>query len=466
MALRPLQCQNFGIMAYSNAQLSTAWFGVLMPLWAGLTVFPLYRMGGKLAAIWWPLIPSLAMFTPVWNTFYPLLAILAYALLDKALREWDQQRLKSILFILGAGVLVSLATFANISIVPFIGFLDFYILFVLLQKYLAKTTSLQYMLTDGILIGIVFSIGVLSIWLLYYAISGVSPITMLTSILSRHLPQDRPYLPWIYLHLYDLALFTGLPVIFLALARIVAGTRHVVSLRKTQWEINFDPLALALALALLILALSGTARGETGRVWLFFVPFILILAARQLAHIAQPAMIAVTAAQVITLLTVVAFLRVMDTELLPPPSQPPTAQVAVSGGLTAPVKFANSFSLIGQHSVASRDGIDLTLSWQADQQAAYPYYLSGLVVAPNGQPLQSNVVWQPFDNNYPITCWRPGQVITETRHLPIEANPPPGDYWVSLSAFSLVNGDAKGVAVSQPGAAPDTQIGLGPIHLP
>ncbi|NJL95354.1 MAG: hypothetical protein HC915_17355 [Anaerolineae bacterium] len=35
-------------------------------------------------------------------------------------------------------------------------------------------------------------------------------------------------------------------------------------------------LALALGLTLLILTLSDTARGETARVWLFFVPFLLL----------------------------------------------------------------------------------------------------------------------------------------------------------------------------------------------
>lgn len=508
MALRPLQCQNFGIMDYSNAQLSTAWFGALMPVWAGLTVFPLYRAGGKLAAIWWPLIPSLAMFTPMWNTFYPLLAILGYLAFNKALREWETRRTRAIVLVLIAGILTSLATFANISIVPFIAFLDLYVFFFLLQKYLSKTVSLRQMLTSGIVIGLIFSLGVLSIWLLYYAVSGIDPISMLMSILSRHLPQDRPYLPWIYLHLYDLALFTGLPVVFVALARIFVAARHMLrrdsktdgpkldplltsspspnserdaplgsnidlannlsSNPKGRGEVNslFDPLALALGAALLIMALSGTARGETGRVWLFFVPFILILAARQLSRSSQAAALTVTLVQAFTLLTVVAFLRVVDTELLPPPSAPPSTQAVVTSELASQVRFADSFSLIGQHATATKDGIDLTLSWEGEQQAIYPYYLSALVVAPNGQSLPPNIVWQPFDNNYPITCWRHGQIITETRHLPLGANPVPGDYWVSLSAFSLVNGAPKGVTVTSPNLPPDTQFGLGPIHLP
>src|SRR5258708_5833076 len=83
------------------------WFGVLMPVWVALTILPLYRLGGKWAALWWPLIPSLALFAPVWNTFYPLLAVLAYFALDHALRHWQapssRQRAVAVLLVLMAG---------------------------------------------------------------------------------------------------------------------------------------------------------------------------------------------------------------------------------------------------------------------------------------------------------------------------------------------------------------------------
>jgi hypothetical protein len=460
MALRPLQCQNYAIMAYSNAQLASAWVGILMPVWAGLTVFPLYRAGGRLAAIWWPLVPSLALFAPTWNTVYPLLGLVAYLLLNAGLQGslTHHVRLREVLSVLAAGIVVSAATFANISLVPLIAFFGLYCGLVYVRAVRQHTLQARHALSLAGMIGVLFVAGTSSIWILYYAVSGVTPLAILAQALGQHLDLNRPYLPWVFLHLYDLALFTGLPVVCLALVTIARG----VLIRRPINPDKLDPLALALALTLILLAISGTARGETGRVWLFFVPFMLILAARHFGNSERSSAALVTVTQAITLITLAAFLRVMGTELNPPPAGPPSEQVAVDP-LPSPATFAGSFTLIGSRATPNGDGIDLTLSWRSDRQVATPYYLSALVVRPDGQPLPPAVNWQPFDTRYPTTCWQPGQIITETRRLPLGERPAPGSYWVSLSAFD--RRDGQGIPVTQPGADPATQIGLGPIPV-
>jgi hypothetical protein len=454
MRLRLYQCQNYAITAYSNAQLASAWFGVLMPLWAGLTVLPLYRAGGRLAVSWWPLVPSLALFTPTWNTFYPLLGLVAYLLLDAGLQASlrGDRRLRFLAAIVGAGILLSVATFANISVVPLIGFFAIYSAIVYLRAYWQGAMPTRQFVTTAVVAGLLLGLGVSSVWALNYAVSGVTPIAILAQALGQHLELERPYLPWVFLHLYDLALFTGFPVVALAVAVILRSVRRLRTV---------DPLVGALALTLIVLALSGTARGETGRVWLFFVPYILILAARYMSNRADTTTL-ITVAQAVVLITLAGFLRVMGTELNPAPGAPPSEQATVDP-LTEPATFANSFTLIGSRAVQTGDGLDLTLSWRADRQVAVPYYLSALVVKPDGQPLPPAVNWQPFDTRYPVTCWQPGQIITETRRLPISGSPSPGNYWISFSAFD--ERDGKGIPVQQPGAESSTQIGLGPIPI-
>jgi hypothetical protein len=472
MALRPYQCQNYAIMAYDNAQLASAWFGILMPLWAGLTVFPLYRAGGRLAIMWWPLVPSLALFTPTWNTLYPLLGLIAYLLLAAALSS-PERRIRAGLFALASGVVVSVATFANISMVPMIGFLGLYAGIVLLQRFaqsrpLPQTSFPRQAAISALFISLLFVIGLASVWIVYYLLSEVTPIAILAQALGQHLGLNRPYLPWVYLHLYDLALFTGFPVVVVALALVA---RRIPVRRPFDLK-AVDPLGAALALTLIALAVSGTARGETGRVWLFFVPYLLILAARWFGDPARPGVPGkpgvwlVTAVQAITLITLAAFLRVMSTELTPPPASPPVEQAAqaVIDALSTPATFAGRFTLIGAKATAAGDGIDLTLSWRADQRAAVPYYLSALIIKPDGQPLPPAADWQPFDTRYPVTCWQPGQVITETRHLSPGAALAPGAYWISLSAFDARDG--KRAPVTRPGQPDDTQLGLGPIPVP
>src|SRR5258708_6016841 len=217
------------------------------------------------------------MFAPVWNTLYPLLALGAFLALRAALCRLESTtpcQVKPFAYPVLSGIFLSFATFFNVSIIPFIGFLGFYTLIILIQRWRVKLQPLRQIVIDALRIGLLFGIGLLSVWIVYYVASGVTPMAVFGTALGLHLGFERPYLPWVYLHLYDLALFAGLPVVILAVAAIWKNLR----LRSLA---SLDPMGISLILTLIILAISGTARGETGRVWLFFVPFILILAARQ-----------------------------------------------------------------------------------------------------------------------------------------------------------------------------------------
>ena len=458
MALRPLQCHNFAIMAYDNAQLGSAWIGVLMPVWAAFAVLPLYRLGGRLAALWWPLVPSLALFTPNWNTAYPVLALVAFWLLDRALRQ-DASGRATALSAAASGALVSLLTFMNISTVPLIGLFGLYALLTTWNR--AGQLTIRS-LAPAVRVGLWFGAGLIAVWGIYFAATGVTPLAILEVALGQHLELERPYLPWVFLHVYDLLLFTGLPLSLIALLAITQRPR--------------SPLTAALALTIAIMAVSGTARGETGRVWMFFSPLILIVAARALqppdsseeVPIPRGAGM-VTLAQAVVLVTLVAFLRVIATELTPPPSPPPDDQTPLQVP-AAPPTLGGFFALISWRAEPASDGtsIDLTLRWRAEARSPVPYFFSALIVGPDGQPAADAVNWQPFDTDldvpqYPVTCWVPGQVVTETRRLPL-GELAPGEYWISLSAFDVR--DMQRLAVTAPGVPEDTQIGLGPVRIP
>jgi hypothetical protein len=90
MSLRPYQCTAPEVMEYHRGELVSAGIGMLMPLWAALAVIPMFfaafyltddRQSALRIAQWMPLIPSLLLFAPTWNTLYPLLATSAFALL-------------------------------------------------------------------------------------------------------------------------------------------------------------------------------------------------------------------------------------------------------------------------------------------------------------------------------------------------------------------------------------------------
>lgn len=479
MPLRYFQCQNFQITAYSNAQLTSAWIGILMPVWAALAVPMIYKLGGKLAASWWPLIPALVLFTPTWNTFYPLLSLGAFLLLRGALAgkiSWRGVGLAAL-----SGALVSLSVFFNISNVPLVAFLGLYAGIVLAQRWKEEPHRLsppRYGVERGrqgqareIIglaggIGVGFGIGLISVWGVYYLWTGVTIFDVLRQALGMHLGFEREYLPWVYLHLYDFALFAGLPIVLVALANL---WKNVPFRRKVDWQFvqQIDPIGVALIVTLLVLVIGNFPRGETGRVWLFFMPFLMTMAARQLdGEITSRRALLVTATQAIMLLTMVGFLRVLSSEFKDPPLAPPEdfAQVKVDP-MAAPASFDGQFTLLGMKGQPTADNkaIDLTLMWRSEKQVAVPYYLSALVVGPDSKPLPPELNWQPFDTRYPLTCWRPGQTVTETVRLPINGAPGAGGYWVSLSAFDY---QAKvRVPITQSGNPAGFQIGLGPIAI-
>jgi hypothetical protein len=166
--LLPLQCHNYALLAYPPQVWASAWFGILMPVWAGLTVFPLYvvsrRMGGDGAAgltvTWWPLIPALLAFTPTWNTIFPLLAVIAFWLLLRGLGG-------RAIWLLASGAVCGLLIFANYAPVPLLGLFGFHVLL-----------HYRRQMRQAVIIGLWFGLGLALPWLLYGLASGLTPFDL------------------------------------------------------------------------------------------------------------------------------------------------------------------------------------------------------------------------------------------------------------------------------------------------
>src|SRR5690606_9080749 len=103
-----------------------------------------------------------------------------------------------------------------------------------------------------VIAGIWFGVGLLIPWVCFWLIAGQTPFDLLHVALDTHLDLDRPYLPWLWLHFWDWAIFSGLPLIliwlWLAVRRLREGVRPGAV------------LSVALLLTMLILLLSDTAR--------------------------------------------------------------------------------------------------------------------------------------------------------------------------------------------------------------
>jgi hypothetical protein len=56
--------------------------------------------------------------------------------------------------------------------------------------------------------------------------------------------------------------------------------------------------------------------------------------------------------------------------------------------------------------------------------------------------------------------------VIDRIELPLGNEPPPGEWWLSLSAFGMAGEQpTANLPVTLPGGARDTQVGLGPLRV-
>jgi hypothetical protein len=448
-AVRPLECQNLAMMSWSNTVLASAWFQMFMPLWAALGITPFYKLAkllydrerARLAVILWPLIPGMAIFTPRFNVFYATMTVVMLLLLWRGLLS-NHPRL-----IFFSGVIVSIAIFFNLSVMP-LGLLGG--LIILGQRLLSRPASLRPLIRDMV----AFGLGSASTWLIYWALTGLTPMTIIETGMKYHTILNRPYFPWLFMHTYDTFLFIGIPITFLVLWRI-GRLRRVLRGPITPRDI----MTAAITLTLIIMVLSGTARGETGRVWLFFAPAWILLAVDLLGEWKQREQMSFLVAQAFYMLCLAAVLRANFTELTMPPSP---AQASESPTFPYDVQFKRGedrVTLVGISTSSTPTEVTLQLHWEADAWVQRPYVLSLVIVAPDGTSRPS-INWNPEGWDYPPSCWEPGREFVDTVQIPVDQA---GNWLFSLSIFDAYTQDP--MLVTGPDGQVTSQVGIGPVTV-
>ncbi|MEP7287614.1 MAG: glycosyltransferase family 39 protein [Chloroflexota bacterium] len=463
--VRPLQCHNLDMTTWSDSEWSNVWVQMAMPLWAALAVAPLYRLGRMIfdrrtacwAVVLWPLVPGMNIFSPRFNVFYPLMLLVMLTVLwrglDRSRPSWRW------LLIAVAGFIVSVGIFLNISLFP-LGLLGGLTILIYWWKNKDAGRSLP------VLIGnlVAFGVGCAALWLFYGTLTHVTIFDMLNLSLTQHLAMNRPYVPWLFMHPYDMFIFVGIPIAALAIWHMVRGSFKDSS--------RSEIFTLAAGLTLVIMVLSGTARGETGRVWLFFAPLWILLAAEILnrwqvqrnERATGLAGLSILIMQGLCLLSMAAILRANFTELTVPPS-PPSADQAATFPINAQFKHGNdTLTFVGVSIDKTATTARLYLHWRADTYIQRPYLLS-LVPVPPDQSSLKGYDWDPLDWHYPPACWTPGQEFIDTVDVPLKDNngkSQPGSWLFSLSVNDVFTHESMAVT----GQNGQTQVGIGPVNIP
>jgi hypothetical protein len=455
-----MQCQNYSFVTLDAARIASAWLGVLSPIWVALTVVPVYFLARRLAddraariaAAWLPLLPALALFGGALSTAYPPLTTAAVLLFWSAIRQPHRRR--QFLSLVLTGAALAALVLWNLSTAP-LALLCGLLILIMWRSDLDGPRPWSWLLLTGGPI----ALGALAAAALYWAVIGHSPLELLLTVMKVHTSLYKPYLPWLLLHPWDVALFAGVPTVAMA----VYGGFRARSRPSRQF-------ALALGLTIGLLVVLKLARGETGRVWLFLMPLIVIVAAAWLATLSARRVWLLAGAQVFWLLvTNLVLVTVWTVDVAPPPTYRQVALPPLTATLMpADAIFGDDEMKLTGYQAQYRPeshSLAVALHWQPLKRMATPYYFSGVLVAPDGTALPGEN-WQPLVEQFRTTCWSSRQPVVDQVIFTLPEDALPGKWWLSFSGFAYQEGQTpQPLLVRLPDGNTDHQIGLGPIEV-
>ncbi len=415
--LRPYQCTDLTLMRISNEVMGTAVLQMLLPLFSALVLFPLFglarRTVGWGTAVWtvalYPLIPSFALWAGRWDQFFPLFTVTAWYFLVVGLTERRK------LMLLLSGVVLALAFLLSFGLVVMLAPMGLWALLWLA----ANRSDWRWQEVAGW--GAWFIAGIGLVWVVYELLPGPGLLAIWRVSMSFHLGLARSYWLWLGYHLYDFGIFLGLP---LALLCGFAFVYALVTARRA-----LAPLPIAFGLAILLLDLSGTARGEVARVWIFLTPFAVMTAVwgvQRLSAAYWPTALLMVLL-VLQLLVFNTYLRVVNTGLqqITPPKT--VEYLRQDGG----VEFGNRIELLHHEvkpqTIAPGEEATAQLLWQTTARLDTAYTVFNHLVNENGE-LVAQQDGMPQANNWPTTCWQPGITVADEHVIQTPSVIPPGTY--------------------------------------
>jgi hypothetical protein len=136
---------------------------------------------------------------------------------------------------------------------------------------------------------VLFGIGFMMLWLALILIFPMQPLAIFQNAMTAHhlaTVESRSRGAWLWMNVVSYAVFCGWPLFVGALA---GGAQFFAVLRREKFIARAQqstPIVIGVAtlLTMLLLTVSGTARGEVERLWLFLTPSLAALAA---AHLMQ-----------------------------------------------------------------------------------------------------------------------------------------------------------------------------------
>ena len=461
------------LSGYTAGQYASAWLGMLMPVWSSLAIFPVYFLGrrvfgeqqGKLSALWWPLIPSFSIFSPLPNTYFPIPALFIVAAFWKASVE------RRVSLAIASGAMLAFVTFFTLTYAPLAVFLGLLALGASFMTPAQPPVGIRRQLRL-LPVGVGLLIGFVVPWLIVQAATGLDAWGMWQTAQHSQVQfsSSRPYWPWLALSLSDFAMFTGWPLTLLAAAAFGVGIKHGVS--RGHLEAG-EVMTVAAGFTVVFIVLYGTPRGEVGRILLILAPWVLFAAANAVRQEKAGVRLFTSLQGFAAVVMIVCLLGVssefQDRAAPPTPLEAPADTTATSYASGA--VFGQALRLVSAAGQVARGeaggerdmpSLDLWLTWQAMEPMAIRYTYSVALSTAENAPASARRLVQPFGASYPTTCWNPANGdLTDRIRVPIE-QPESGAIWVDLALVNRNTGQALPVTgIREPG---ETRVRLGPFR--
>lgn len=245
---------------------SAVFSAFFLPFLSTLTIVPLFKTAKRLygetvairSSVVYVFIPSIVLFVPINDVFLPLFSVGAFYFLLKGLQDKKQFSFFLSGFILFLGV-----TF-NLALLPLLVMFFVFALF-----YIRKN---KFKIFNYVNHGFLFTIGFFLPPILLYLFLDFNFIRLIQIILAEvpHI-HTRSYTTWLFYNVYDFFIFVGIPLAIIFLTQI----KNLFTLRARPFA-KIDILFAAFLIMFVIVDITGSTRGETGRIWSIFMPFLLL----------------------------------------------------------------------------------------------------------------------------------------------------------------------------------------------
>lgn len=455
--IRPLRCTDLWLLDRPPQVAAALGIWSVLPLLAasfmaipayGLAKQLLFGRSARLAAVLAATTPALLLFAPKSVQFYALLTLFLFWIFQTALNHGSFWRFGV------AGALLSLMTYLSLGNAVLFPLLLLYAMLFQLLIIGGQNADRVHSNTwiDLLKKMLVLAAAALSLWLITWLFWGVPPWAIARVGLQQHynlVTNLRRYDWWVAWNLVDLLIYAGWSLMLGFLGSSILAVR---AWRRSEVTV-VDLLTFCLLILIILLDISGSARGEVGRIWLFFMPLLAYPAAYFWSALLPGKRRAWIIVALQLLIVVCLGMSWRPVRAVIVQAQRPTMPVLSPEHKIDAGIINQPFSLLGYSLQPDQpqagDDLELILFWQSEGPAQRPYTVFTHLTDDTGQLVGQQDNW-PVNGRWPPTCWQDGEQIIDSYMIALPENLRPGSYNLVAGLYDsqtglrvpLLDGDA------------------------